>query len=590
VTAPVQTILVIDDAEDVHDLVRVRLHAEGIQIRHALDPDSALAIAVDAPPDLILLDLDLPGKSGLEVCALLRADPRLAEIPVIFLTGTVDVATKVRAFEAGAVDYVTKPFDAIELRARVGAALRIKRYLDLLATRARLDGLTGLWNRAYFEDRLAEDLAAAARYQRDLALLVIDVDRFKSLNDRFGHPFGDLVLRKIAEAIAGGLRPGDVACRLGGDELAAILREADREAALASGQRIRAAIAALDLRHGDQRVEVTVSIGAAATHDGQADAATLMAAADRALYTAKRRGRNQVADARDGDDDSQTVTIDHELAARDERRVLAPGTQVGPYEVLELIGGGGMGTVYRAFDSRLLRPVALKVLSDPSFRRGWWRFEQEARALALLDHPGIVRVFDVGMSAHREPYLVLELLTGRTLRDRLLDGPVPLDDAIRLALALTRVLVVAHGKAIVHRDLKPENLFLVESGALKVLDFGLAKMLAPLVADAPTAATDAGLMVGTPGYTSPEQARGRPVDARTDLFAVGTILHELVTGRRLFLGDSPIETVHATLHDEPALLGVPALDAVLAGCLAKDPADRFGSARALEDALAALTR
>jgi diguanylate cyclase (GGDEF)-like protein len=581
-----QTVLVIDDAPDIHDLVGVRLRADSIQIVHALSPDEGMALARSTLPDLILLDLDLPGRSGLEVCRELRADPKLAVVPVIFLTGTVDVATKVQAFDAGAVDYVTKPFDSVELRARVGAALRTKRYLDLLATRAQLDGLTGLWNRAYFDARLHEDVAAAVRYGRHLALLLIDVDHFKSINDGCGHPFGDLTLKKLAETISLNLRPGDVACRYGGDEFGVILREADAAAAEATAERVREAVLDLELQQGGRRVPVQLSIGFATAErmsDPSSFSATeLLAAADRGLYAAKKSGRNRVVDGQT----STPPAADDTLAPSDERRseVLHPGSRVGPYEVLELIAGGSMATVYRAYDPRCMREVALKVLTKSGGQgKSWHRFAEEARALEALDHPGIVRVLDHGVVNDDTRYLALELLTGRTVRERLFDGPLPVSDAIHLVLELLAALGAAHDKGIVHRDLKPENLFLVESGGLKVLDFGLAKVSAPIAFDdrATVAATEAGVLLGTVGYLAPEQARGQRADERSDLFSVGTILYELVSGKRAFFRDSAIETLHSVIHDEPQPIGHAALDAVLRRCLAKDAAARVASAREL---------
>jgi diguanylate cyclase (GGDEF)-like protein len=587
-----QRVLIIDDAEEIHDLIGVRLRGHGLELLHAHDPEAGLEMARAAAPDLILLDLDLPGKTGLEVCRELQAEPALASVPIIFLTGTVDVATKVKAFDAGAVDYVTKPFDAVELRARVGAALRTKRYLDLLATRAQLDGLTGLWNRAYFETRLGEDVAAATRYRRGLALLLVDVDHFKTINDAFGHPFGDLVLRRLAEAIAASLRPGDVPCRYGGDEFGVILREADAEAAQATAERIRAAVAALDITHAGRPVLVRACVGFA-TADRMADApfsaANLLLAADHGLYAAKRKGRDRVAQGSVVPDD----TIDDALAPDSASLVaeppatLAAGTRVGPYELVEPIGRGAMATVYRAYDPRALREVAVKLLSRSAMQTpGWRRFVQEARALAALDHPSIVRVFEYGVSHDGAHYIALELLSGRTLRERLFDGPFALREALDLCLEMVRALAAAHEKGIIHRDLKPENLFLLAGGGLRILDFGLAKVISvaehhgtlPLP-------TGAGVLLGTPGYLSPEQAKGQPIDARADLFSAGAILYELVTGRRAFWRSSAIETLHAVVAEEPPVTGRAEIDAVLRRCLEKEPAARVGSARELEEEL-----
>jgi diguanylate cyclase (GGDEF)-like protein len=595
-TEPVQSVLVIDDAQDIHDLIDVRLKPEGVNVLHALDAESGLIIVRARRPDVVLLDLDLPGRSGLDVCKDLRANLDLSSIPIIFLTGTVDVAMKVRAFDAGAIDYVTKPFDAVELRARVRAALRTKRLFDMLATRAKLDGLTGIWNRAYFDARLAEGVASAIRYSRALSLLIVDVDHFKALNDSAGHPFGDLVLRRIATTVAAQLRSGDVACRYAGEEFGVILHEADRAAARLVAERIRERVAAIEVVHMSRRVPITVSVGFGSNDmcpEGQTlTPEALVALADRGLYVAKRTGRNCVSS---GDSVDMKAILDTAIAGlpppRHVRDPLIPGARLGPYEVLGALGSGAMGTVYRAIDGRLQREVAVKLLTADSFRRedAWRRFDQEARALAALDHPHIVRVFDLGTSPDGDPFLVLELLEGRTLREHLRDGPLALGEALRLVGQLLGALAVAHDKGIVHRDLKPENLFVTREGNIKVLDFGLAKLLGPLVKDG-AALTEAGVVLGTVGYLAPEQARGLPVDARGDLFAVGAILYEIVSGRPAFEGPSPVETLHAIINDEPAEVAPPRLDALLRAALAKDPQKRVASARDLEASVAAFAR
>ncbi len=297
-TGPVQSVLVVDDAGDIHDLVEARLRPEGVAIQHAFDAERALAAARASRPDLVLLDLELPGASGLELCRRFKADPDLAAIPVIFLTGTVDVDVKVQAFDAGAIDYVVKPFDAVELRARVRSALRTKRYQDLLATRAQLDGLTGLWNRAYFDERLDEEAAHALRHRRPLGLVLLDVDHFKKLNDAHGHPFGDLVLRRVADVLASTARRGEIPCRYGGEEFGVILRDTDAAGAAVVAERLRARIEALGVTNGGVAVPVTASVGYGAPEDlpdpGAWAPADLVIAADAALYAAKRAGRNRI--------------------------------------------------------------------------------------------------------------------------------------------------------------------------------------------------------------------------------------------------------------------------------------------------------
>ncbi|MFN7976777.1 MAG: serine/threonine-protein kinase [Vicinamibacterales bacterium] len=275
-----------------------------------------------------------------------------------------------------------------------------------------------------------------------------------------------------------------------------------------------------------------------------------------------------------------------------EGRRLSAGDRLLQYEVLELLGAGGMGEVYRAKDARLGREVALKVLparvaDDPSVQA---RFEREARAVATLSHPGIVTIFEFARLPDLQ-LVVMELLKGETLRQRLERERLPWTDAVALTAEMADALAVAHAEGIVHRDLKPENTFLTRSGAVKILDFGLAtgrrRALASQATD--TLSTMAGeTMVGgfagTLGYCAPEQLRSEPVDWRADLFALGCILYELLTGRRAFTGATPADVAASVLAREPAPLAalgadVPLdLEAVVGRCLRKQPDDRPDSA------------
>src|SRR5277367_3424993 len=227
---------------------------------------------------------------------------------------------------------------------------------------------------------------------------------------------------------------------------------------------------------------------------------------------------------------------------------LAAGTKLGSYEILGLLGAGGMGEVYRARDPALKREIAIKVLPsfvsrDPDRLQ---RFEQEAQAAAALDHPNILAVHQFG-SFEGAPYLVSELLVGSTLRETLDHGPLPVRKTIDYGVQIAHGLAAAHEKGIVHRDLKPENLFVTKEGRVKILDFGLAKLVQrqpELDAPAPTltVGTDPGLVMGTAGYMSPEQVRGQPLDHRTDIFAFGAILYEMLAGKRAFQRPTPVET------------------------------------------------
>jgi serine/threonine protein kinase len=279
---------------------------------------------------------------------------------------------------------------------------------------------------------------------------------------------------------------------------------------------------------------------------------------------------------------------------------LAPGRQIGPYEVLSLVGAGGMGEVYRARDRRLGRDVALKVLplehaADPDRRR---RFDREARALAALSHPNVLALHDAG-SADGTAYAVFELVEGETLRRRLERGPLPARKAAEYGAQICRGLAAAHARGIVHRDLKPENLAFAADGTIKILVFGLARLTGVADEDrsaAPTTRTAVGIVMGTTAYLAPEQARGGPADARSDIFVVGAILYEMVAGRRAFGGATPADTIAAVLNRDPPELTAQAQEPLPTGlvrivrrCLEKDPDDRFQSARDLAFALEGLS-
>ena len=277
-----------------------------------------------------------------------------------------------------------------------------------------------------------------------------------------------------------------------------------------------------------------------------------------------------------------------------------PGELFGPYEIVGPLGAGGMGEVYRARDSRLNRDVAIKILPhnfavDPDRRA---RFEREAQAIASLSHPNILAIFDTGVH-DGQLFIVTELLEGETLREHV--GRLPVRKAVEIGVQIARGLTAAHDKGLVHRDLKPENIFLLNDGHVKILDFGLARQFnavsAAAATGAPTAAgvTDPGIAVGTAGYMSPEQVRGAEVDHRTDIFALGSVLYEMLSGRRAFQRETAAETMTAILKEDPPELlesGVhisPQLDRIVRRCLEKQPRMRFQSAADLGFALDAAT-
>jgi len=284
-----------------------------------------------------------------------------------------------------------------------------------------------------------------------------------------------------------------------------------------------------------------------------------------------------------------------------QRMPLTSGARLGPYEIQSRLGEGGMGEVYRARDTRLGRDVAIKVLpasfsADPDRLQ---RFAQESRAAAALNHPSILSIYDIG-DDRGMPYVVSELLEGESLRERLRTGAIPTRKAIDYARQIANGLAAAHDRGIVHRDLKPENLFLTNDGRAKILDFGLAKFTQAATAssdEAPTmqVATEVGTVLGTAGYMSPEQVRGKLADARSDIFSFGAILYEMLSGKRAFHGDSGADTMSAILKEDPPDLSEtnrnisPALEGIVRHCLEKNPAERFQSARDVAFNLEALT-
>ncbi|HXM79513.1 MAG TPA: serine/threonine-protein kinase, partial [Thermoanaerobaculia bacterium] len=276
---------------------------------------------------------------------------------------------------------------------------------------------------------------------------------------------------------------------------------------------------------------------------------------------------------------------------------MQPGSRLGPYEIVVPIGAGGMGEVYRARDARLGREVAVKVLpeafsADSNRLR---RFEQEARSASALNHPNIVTIHDVGQEG-AVSYIAMELVEGQSLREVLAAGPLPQKKAIAIAAQVSSGLAKAHASGIVHRDLKPENVMVTTDGLAKILDFGLAKLAlnpsAKLLSQAETEAgqTEPGILLGTVGYMSPEQAAGRSLDFRSDQFSFGAILYEMLSGRRAFQRATAVETLTAILKEEPLPLAAPAapepLRRIVERCLAKDPEDRYASTRDLARDLA----
>ena len=296
-------VLVIDDSESIHKLVIARLRPEGLEVIGESDGERGIERAVADQPDVILLDISLPNVDGFEVCRRLKEHASTRNIPIIFLTGTADTKSKVRGLDLGAVDYVTKPFDQVELRARVRAALRTKRLQDILEQQSFLDGLTGLWNRSYLDRRLESELNVARRYGRPLTLVLADVDHFKRVNDSLGHLFGDIVLQGIAEGLRAYARRSDIVARYGGEEFAILLTDTNLRSAVHVSERLRMSAESRHFEARSELVSVTASFGVACSEEigPVLTPEELIRAADVALYASKDAGRNCVHVYRNGE-------------------------------------------------------------------------------------------------------------------------------------------------------------------------------------------------------------------------------------------------------------------------------------------------
>ncbi|MBU1163022.1 MAG: diguanylate cyclase [Proteobacteria bacterium] len=296
------TILVIDDSKLIAHVAKNILTKQGHEVLLAQDGETGLDIARDKKPDLILLDLILPGMDGYGICERIKNDSTIKDIPIIMLTSKAEHADKVRGLELGASDYVTKPFDEGELRARVNTHLRIKELYEsvqeknrMLLEMANRDGLTGLYNHRYFQETIAKDFKKALRYNESLACVLFDIDHFKKFNDTYGHPVGDIVLKTLGELVKNLMRDSDLAARYGGEEFALILYHTEAKDAYDIAERLRKTVEQHKFQAEDLVLSVNISIGVACYyHPDIQDAKTLIECADKALYRAKEEGRNRV--------------------------------------------------------------------------------------------------------------------------------------------------------------------------------------------------------------------------------------------------------------------------------------------------------
>jgi diguanylate cyclase (GGDEF)-like protein len=293
------SVLIVDDSLVVRSVVRGWLEEHGHAVTEVEDGESAIERCLAEPPDVVLLDIEMPGLDGHEVLARLKSEPVVKDIPVVFLTNHASMREVLRGLGGGAHDYLRKPFEPAELVARVGAAVRVKKLQDELRRRndeldkiSRTDALTGLFNRRHLEDRLTSYVAASRRHGHELGLVLLDVDHFKAVNDTYGHPAGDDVLRELASRITGGLRAEDVAVRWGGEVFLIIFPDTGLVGTVRGAERIRSMVAASPFQVGGVRAAVTVSGGCSAQVGASAE--DLVRAADTGLYEAKASGRNRI--------------------------------------------------------------------------------------------------------------------------------------------------------------------------------------------------------------------------------------------------------------------------------------------------------
>jgi diguanylate cyclase (GGDEF)-like protein len=287
-------VLIVDDSEDVHRLLKVRLKNEELEFLSAHDGLEGVTFAQQRQPSLVILDLDMPQLDGLSVLRRLKEIPATQHIPVIVLSGQATPQDKVQAFDLGAVDYITKPFELTELRVRIRSALRMQQLVQMLAQRAQIDGLTGLWNRTFFDRRWEQEQARSARHGHAMSIALLDLDHFKSINDNFGHPVGDMILQSLAKILQRESRQADLACRYGGEEFVLLMPDTPAADAGTVCERIRAAVEAARWPRFPS-LYVTVSIGVSgASSSAPVSADQWVEATDHNLYTAKRSGRNKV--------------------------------------------------------------------------------------------------------------------------------------------------------------------------------------------------------------------------------------------------------------------------------------------------------
>ncbi len=529
-----KTVLIIEDDPTLLRGLKDNFQSKAYRVQTACDGEAGLAAALNGGPDLILLDIMLPKMNGYEICRIVRE--RGLDVPIIMLTAKGQEDDIIRGLNLGADDYLTKPFNIRELLARAKAFLRRRQ---------------GAVSEVYRFGDCELDLASHKLY-RDGNEVTLTPKEFRLL---------EYFVTRTGRA----LTRDDVLASVWGDSVVVTARSVDR-----CVRTLRSKIEPDPSRPTLIRTIPDIGYRFEVPEGGQSPPQERIGERDR-----------------HGPQGSTLLS-------------LKPGDPLGRYEIRALLGRGGMAEVYQAHDSRLDRDVAIKVLSRKLAGDGdaVMRFEREMKAVAALSHPNIVAIHDVA-SDHGVCFAVMEFLKGETLRERIDRALIEWEEALTIAVAVADGLAAAHSKGIIHRDIKPGNIFLADGGDTKILDFGLVCQDKPRFVQASDdtatigAETSLGAVVGTPEYMSPEQVRGQVVDARSDVFSLGVVLFEMLTGRRPFSRTTSADTMAAILKEDPFESGrsdrsiPPGVGRSVRHCLEKERDRRFQTARDLSFALSA---
>ncbi len=529
---PGESVLIIEDDSTLLRGLKDNFASKGFRVRTACDGEEGLQAALAGRSDLIILDLMLPKMNGYEICQAVRE--RDLDMPIIMLTAKGQEEDIIRGLNVGADDYVTKPFSIKELLARADAFLR----------------------------RRQTAVSEVYRFG-DCELNIASHKLFQSGVEVPLTPKEFRLLEYFVKRAGRALTRDDILNSVWGNAVVVTSRSVDR-----CMTTLRSKIEP-DPRHPTY-IQTILDIG----------------------Y------RFEMPEP-ETPPDQQRAAPQHDYDMQPDAFVsLTGGDRLGRYEIRSLLGRGGMAEVYRARDSQLDRDVAIKVLSKDLAQDhdGVKRFEREAKAVAALSHPNILAIYDVAKDQGVD-FAVMELLEGETLRERLERSSLGWREALQIAKAVAQGLAAAHRKGVIHRDVKPGNIFLTSNGGVKILDFGLARLdkAVPFSSSGDvstvTAKTSPGTVMGTAAYMSPEQVRGQKTDARSDVFSLGCVLYEMLSGKPPFWRGTAADTMAAILKDTPPEIArfrralPPGLDRAIAHCLEKDPEDRFQSAHDLAFAL-----